>query len=272
MPIFDASSSGLFSHLRSFLDDLGLDLADCVADGTDGASVMCGKHNSLFTEMQEVNPRLVLAKCLCHSLDLACNEVVDVLPTHMDYLVREAFNWFSHSPKRQQVYRAIYAAINSGDAPRKLVGLSATRWFWIADALKLIVDQWLELKTHFELAKCQERCYSAKVLSEIYRDEQNLLLARFLSPIVNEFNHLNKKFQCENTDSTMMHKDLLSFVISLKNRVIMPTHASPECTDWEKYVLHVRECRMGSVYLNALEKFSLCEKDKVELLEICLRL
>lgn len=161
IPISDASSSGLFLHLKAFLDDVGLDLANCVGVGTDGASVMCGKHNSLFTRMKEVNPRLVLVKCLCHSLHLVCNEAVDVLPTHMDYLVRETFNWFAHSPKRQQMYKAIYAAINSGQSPKKLVGLSATRWLSIAGALQLIVDQWLELKTHFEVAKSQERCYSA---------------------------------------------------------------------------------------------------------------
>lgn len=269
IPVYDASSSGLFSHLKSFLSSNDLDLDNCVGVGTDGASVMCGKHNSLFTKMKEVNPRLVLVKCVCHSLHLACNEAVDVLPTHMDYLVRETFNWFAHSPKRQQMYKAIYEAINSGEVPRKLVGISATRWLSIASALKIIVDQWLELKTHFDVARCQERCYSAKVLSEMYRDEQNLLLAKFVSPIVNEFDRINKIFQCENPDVVKLHGDLSSFVKSLMSRVIMPAFASPDCINWEEHVLHVRACSMGSVFLDALERSSLSESDKITLLEKC---
>ncbi|KAH9361492.1 hypothetical protein HPB48_013196 [Haemaphysalis longicornis] len=30
---------------------------------------------------------------------LVCNEASDVLPTHIEYLVRETFNCFAHSPK-----------------------------------------------------------------------------------------------------------------------------------------------------------------------------
>lgn len=69
-------------------------MTDCVGIGMDGASVMCGHYNSLYSRMREVNPILVLVKCVCHSLQLACNEAVDILPSQIDYLVRETFNWY----------------------------------------------------------------------------------------------------------------------------------------------------------------------------------
>lgn len=172
MPVFDASVEGLFSQLKALLAASKLDIKYCVGLGTDGASVMCGQHNSLYTKMKAESARLVLVKCVCHSLQLACNEAIDVLPTHIDYLVRETFNWFTHSPKRQQAYRETYAAINSGDAPNKLVSVCATRWLSIVPALRSILNQWAGLRSHFEVAKSQERCYAAKVLSEMFADEQ----------------------------------------------------------------------------------------------------
>lgn len=51
----------------------------------------------------------------------------------------------------------------------------------------------------------------------------------------------------------------------------MPNYASPECADWETNVLHVRACGFGSVFLNTLEQSSLCEKDRIALLEVCRR-
>lgn len=57
----------------------------------------------------------------------------------------------------------------------------------------------------------------------------------------------------------------------LMKRVIMPNYASPECADWETNVLHVRACGFGSVFLNTLEQSSLCEKDRIALLEVCRR-
>lgn len=98
VPVTDASAEGLFSELKALLDACKLNIKCCVGIGTDGASVMCGQHNSLYTKMKAENARLVLVKCVCHSLQLACSEAIDVLPTHIDYLVRETFNWFAHSP------------------------------------------------------------------------------------------------------------------------------------------------------------------------------
>lgn len=191
--------------------------------------MLCNKYNSLFTNMKEVNRRPILVKCGCRSL------------THKDYLVHETF------PKRQQMYKAIYEAINTGKVPKKLVGMSAMRWLSISGAMKIVVDQWLELKMHFDVARCQDRCYSAKVLTKMYRDEQTFSLVTFLSPLVAEFNQINKIYQCENPDPVVLHKNLSSFVTSLMKRVIMPPHASPECSNWEDHVLHVRTYGMGGV-------------------------
>lgn len=268
VPVFDCSASGLFTSLKQFLEKCHLPIADCVGIGTDGASVMCGQYNSLYSRMREVNPNLVLVKCVCHSLQLACNEAVDVLPSQIDYLVRETFNWFSHSPKRQQLYKGIYGAINSGTVPRKLVGVCATRWLSIAGALRAVLEQWLELKTHFNVVKRTEQCYLARMLSEMFNDEQNFLYVQFLSPIVNEFDRINKIFQGEDPDPSKLYTDLSAFVKCLLRRVTLPDYASPDAS-WEDHLLHVRACNLGTTFRDSLEKSSLCEEEKNALLERC---
>lgn len=120
-----SSAEGLFSRLKALLAECKLDIKFCVGIGTNGASVKCGQNNSLYTKIKAENARLMLVKCVCHSLQLACNEAIDVLPTHIDYLIRATFDWFTHSPKGQQEYKETYAAITSGGV--KLIGVCVTR-------------------------------------------------------------------------------------------------------------------------------------------------
>lgn len=80
------------------------------------------------------------------------------------------------------------------------MGVSGTRWLSIASAIRTVLDQWLELKTHFELAKATERCYTAKVLSDMLNDDINLPVLKFLGPIIDKFDRMNREFQAENPD------------------------------------------------------------------------
>lgn len=47
--------------------------------------------------------------------------------------------------------------------PLKLVRACDTRWLSIESAVKRIENQWLELKTHFEIAATTESCRQAKI-------------------------------------------------------------------------------------------------------------
>lgn len=39
------------------------------------------------------------------------------LPRHIDFLVKETYNWFAHSTLRQNEYKTLYKAINDGHSP-----------------------------------------------------------------------------------------------------------------------------------------------------------
>lgn len=96
------------------------------------------------------------------------------LPDEIEYLVSETYNWFSKSASRQKNYKNIYAAINHDMQPLKIVRACDTRWLSIELAVKRIESQWLELKTHFEIAATVESCHKAQILKKLYSDK-NLL-------------------------------------------------------------------------------------------------
>lgn len=267
IPITDASANGMFVELKSFLELCHLDLTKCVGIGTDGASVMCGRHHSLYSLLKEENPKLILAKCTCHSLHLACSEATAALPANIEFLVRECYNWFSCSPKRREQYRLIYSAINETN-PIRLVSIANTRWLSVAAAVNRIIDQWTELRLHFQIAQNTERCYTARLLHEMFQDEKNYLYMLFIQPIISEFDRVNRLFQSENPDPVKLFEDLDMHVRSMLFRVVLKEHACPTA-EWEKHLLHVRACNYGTVFSDAFHKSSLSDGEKDQMLDRC---
>lgn len=267
IPISDASAHGIFLALKSFLELCKLNISNCVGIGTDGASVMCGKNHSVYTMMKEENPKLILAKCTCHSLHLACSEATGSLPANIEFLVRESYNWFSCSPKRQEQYRSIYFAIN-GENPLRLVGMSNTRWLSVAAAVSRVLEQWNELKLHFEIAQSTERCYTARLLHDMFQDEKNYLYMVFVKPIVIEFDRVNRLFQSENPNPAKLFEDLDLLVRSMLCKIVLSEHAFPTA-EWEKHLLHVRACAFGTVFLDVFHKSSLSDDEKNGMLDRC---
>lgn len=99
-----------------------------------------------------------------------------------------------------------------------------TRWLSIEIAVSRILEQWLELKTHFDIIRNSEKCYTAENLYQMYNDNINYIFLLFLKPILSELQTLNKSFQSNTTDPTKLLRDLVMVINSLKNKVIKPEH------------------------------------------------
>lgn len=110
----DAIAAAILDQLRydRLKTDKLLDL------GMDGVSVNVGAHHSVTMILRDVNPDLIVVKCICHSLHLAAEEACKVLPRHLDFMVREIHSWFSvNSKTRQLEYADIYRTLE-GKAPK----------------------------------------------------------------------------------------------------------------------------------------------------------
>ncbi|KYN29542.1 hypothetical protein ALC57_01007 [Trachymyrmex cornetzi] len=62
-------------------------------------------------------------------------------------------------------------------------------------AIEIILNQWLELKTHFSMINNNEKCYTARILMEMYKDETIYMYLIFLKPILRDINTINLQFQ-----------------------------------------------------------------------------
>ncbi|KAL0153997.1 hypothetical protein M9458_050699, partial [Cirrhinus mrigala] len=149
--LLDCNANGISDAVVAFLREYGLDIKNLVGIATDGASVMVGKNHSVFTLLKELQPSLQLIRCVCHSLDIVANKAMQLLPSSMEYMIRETYNWFAHSAKRQGDYKAVYETLNDGGCPLKFISPSSTRWLVISDCIERILDQEDALKIHFSL-------------------------------------------------------------------------------------------------------------------------
>ncbi|XP_041974017.1 uncharacterized protein LOC121736556 [Aricia agestis] len=194
--------------------------------GTDNASSMTGVNNGVHSLLKSEtgNNNLVLVRCLCHSLQLAITHASEeTLPRNIEFLIRETHNWFSHSSNRQLFYKELYKTINCGKEPLKITQMCNTRWLSIEPAVRRIVDQWLELKTHFEIMKQKENCYMAEMLYSMYNDPINHLFLLYLLPILDEVQKVNKNFEINDRDPTKLLNDLVELVESVARRILMAT-------------------------------------------------
>lgn len=229
---------GIVEGIKCVLSEYRLNLENLVGIGTDNASVMVGVNNGVYQQLRAHVPHLVLIRCVCHSLQLATSAAVaEGLPRSLDYLVGDTYNWFARSSSRQQAYKELFAILNSGEEPLKIVQACSTRWLSIATAVERVLDQWDELKAHFQILRTAERCYSAEVLHSMYCDEINKSYLLFLKPILSEVQRVNKSFEAKNADQTKLLDDLAQLLSSLIKKVVLPTvNADIFTTKIEEYL------------------------------------
>ncbi|XP_023244386.1 uncharacterized protein LOC111642287 [Centruroides sculpturatus] len=220
VPLKECNADAICEAIKFSLRNNALDLHKLVAIGTDNASVMIGINNGVYAKLKAEVPALILVRCLCHSLQLAISHATkEGLPRNIEFLIKETFNWFSHSAIRQSKYKELYSLMNDGNESLKLVQSSETRWMSIQTAIDRILRQWNDLKANFKLARTNERYYTAEILFSMFDDQRNFL---FLKPVLDEVQRLNKIFESENNDPTKLLQDLLNLIESCCSKIVIP--------------------------------------------------
>lgn len=114
-------------------------------------------------------------------------------------MISQTFNWFAHSATRQTDYQT--ETVNSGGCPLKLHSPSFTRWLVTSECIDRVIDQKDSLTLHFSLVASFEHCYTARLLSEMYKDTTNSRYLHLRRPVMLEIKAVNKCFQLETGDS-----------------------------------------------------------------------
>lgn len=293
MQVKSKDFDGNLNSCRNLMQQWTLDGEDLVGIGTDGANVMCGQHHSLVTLLKRTWPHIVHLKCVCHSIDLiAKNAVKSALPSHIDFLIRESYNWFAHSSQRLNAYQDIASLIGfsttsigegedeapgsnlEGTAPPRLISPSDTRWLVLAECIEKILGQYDALKAHFSIAYNREKCYQAKVLAEMYNDEKNFLYLLMIFPVLKELHRLTKLFQANSPDNFQIYVELETAFQSLGQRLLKPAILRDNSTEnlaelnieSEFCLLEPQSVDLGSAFFKRLQNSKLSSSDRTRLL------
>lgn len=181
------TANAMTQAIKYLLTDLKLTPQNLIGVGVDNASVNTGATGGVCELLKkEFGLRhLVMVRCVCHSVQLAVSSATkDTLPRNIEYLVKETYNWFSHSSKRQIAYKQIYSTINDGKQPLQITRACDTRWLSVENAVTRILNQWDELKLHFNLSRNSEKCYHAEMLHDMYSGPVNKLYLLCLRPVL----------------------------------------------------------------------------------------
>ncbi|XP_078521674.1 uncharacterized protein LOC144828067 [Lissotriton helveticus] len=272
-----ACSEDIANAVLNMLETCNLDIKNLIGIGTDGASVMCGKHHSTFTLLRDKQPSLQLVRCICHSLDIIAKKAIRSIPSNIEFMIRETYNWFSHSPKRQADYKELYLTLDGG-MPLKLISPCETRWLVMADCVDRLLEQYDALKLHFCTASYVEHCYAARMLQEMYQDEINLLYLTFLKPMLQQIKVVNKIFQLESGDTLHIFRDLYTLYLSTLKRILKPSvftannQEQLQSLDLQSSAIYLSldDVDLGLAFRNMLDKSKLPSVSKEAIVTRCL--
>ncbi|XP_011859228.1 PREDICTED: zinc finger MYM-type protein 1-like [Vollenhovia emeryi] len=276
-----ATAIDLHKSIIEYLQQIGIPLRNMIAVSTDGASNLCGRNHSVYTLLKRDVPNLQLMRCTCHSLHLCPSKASEELPSSLDFLVREIFNWFSISPLRKINYKKTFDLINCGNdaQKRQMIQLSRTRWLAFYDVVKRLLEQWVELKTHFRIACDAEKCYTARTIRDMLEDNCNKLYLMFLKPILFEVQHLNTSFQSEKIDAGSLYTEFSLTFLSLARKILKPIFLTArhgsfvqqviDAVDNDLAFLPVAEMDFEQEFKKEIEQSQISEANKSQIQQRC---
>jgi hypothetical protein len=187
IPVVKATGKDLFETLESYLAQSDLSLMNCIGYATDGASVMVGEHESVWSRIRAASPNCILIKCICHSLAVCIKHAFAKMPATLGFMLK-----------------------------------GIPRWLVRGKIIFNILSNWDILKTYFSLAECEGEvsvCFKARLIKEMLHDPINYLYFHFLSPVVSEFERVNGYFQATDAEDNEAVKEVDLFYNSLRGRV-----------------------------------------------------
>ncbi|MPC69356.1 hypothetical protein E2C01_063579 [Portunus trituberculatus] len=112
-------------------------------------------------------------------------------------MLKEVPKWFKKSALRRETYKMLFETMNINEErsgiPSPFIKMSETRWLVRGKVIYNILLNWEELKAYFNIAKIegtQDVRYKARLLWDMFNDDQNYLYFIFASPKVTEFERL----------------------------------------------------------------------------------
>ena len=89
-----------FKLIDNALNERNIPWKNCIAIGSDNASVMTGKENGVIAHARKLQPCIIMAGCCLHLLPIGAMKGVDHLPP-VDTVLTDIFHYLKKSSKRK---------------------------------------------------------------------------------------------------------------------------------------------------------------------------
>ena len=142
MPVCNiATAQALFDALDGVFQRRRIPWANVIGYGSDSASVMTGRRNSVLSRVLEKQPNVFSMACVCHLAALSAAAGLKTLPFSLDQLLVDIFYHFKHSSKRCQEFADVLSDFDD-IAPAKVLKHCTTRWLSLERALTRLLALW----------------------------------------------------------------------------------------------------------------------------------
>lgn len=128
---------------------------NCVALGSDNASVMTGVHKGVGACLKKCQPNLIVLGCPNHLIDLAAKAGSSALPCSIDSILIDVFYYLEASVNRKINLRKFQMLI--GNEVQAILKHACTRWLSLGKCLPRLLQQWEALVLFFEEEVAQQK-------------------------------------------------------------------------------------------------------------------
>jgi hypothetical protein len=143
----NADHLSIFEEIESLFRTCKIPYENLIGIGTDGAKNLIQENHdshSLFALLLTRQPRLYGVRCICHSINLVSSHASDVLPSQIERLLRDVYNYFAYSYKTTANLSKVQEEFSI--AKHKIVSYNKIRWLSLKNCVTRILQQWNAVK------------------------------------------------------------------------------------------------------------------------------
>lgn len=211
--VADGSAEGLYSSAKQVLVKADVPVKNMIGFAADNASVMMGKKKGVQALFKRDNPSMLVTGCVCHSLHLCASAACLKLPSTVEDLARDVYNYIGGSPKRLVNFETVQCL---AQVPvHRLLRPSQTRWLSLDAVVHRVYEQWPALVSYFEVAAADDHLQAARTILNALKEPVYKLYFAFLKYVLPLITKANKVFQSETAQVHAVRSVLLQLYLTI---------------------------------------------------------
>ncbi|XP_057813067.2 uncharacterized protein LOC131027099 [Cryptomeria japonica] len=196
MSVSDGKGKTIYDTINQLMNDRGISLTKLVAVSTDGASAMVGRENGFVSLMKQNIPNLISIHCIAHRESLLATNASKKELLFVEKIANKVHSWIQNSPKRNNELNELLRVMEIDVL--NVLQIHTIRWLSRGEVIISLVKLMPAILT---LWKKDKKCSTLYEKTRIYSVQFCL---HMLADVLGELNKLNKIFQEENVDITVI--------------------------------------------------------------------